>query len=170
MLTVKKELIICLSLIVGLVAIGGCGTEETPTPSQADLAINGFGVSPQGCHAWNGVSISVGVENIGSADAGFFEVAVNGQSTSFDNLPAGSSVTARTQQAGPSGGVSGDADSTNLIVESDETNNHIGVTFTPPPTCTPTLTSTPTFTITPDNNEAEATHTPTPTAIATMSN
>ena len=122
---------------------------HSQTPTLPDLAISGYGVSPQGCGAWNGVQVSVGVENIGAGDAGAFEVVVQRERSSFAGLPAGARVVAGARHDGPPGGVTGIADATHLIVESDETNNRVGVTFTPPPTCTPTPSPTPTITATP---------------------
>ena len=129
-------------------------TMETSLPSEQidlpDLAVRGHQVmfNPGTC-GWNGGQITVWFDNIGEADAGPFTVSIEGQGVRLDELPAGSSADASAQYNFVLGGVTALVDSNDEVIESDETNNAIGVTHTPPPTCTLTPTPTATMTATP---------------------
>jgi hypothetical protein len=67
----------------------------------------------------------------------------------LNELPAGSSADASVQYDSVLGGITALVDSNDEVIESDETNNAIGVTHTPPPTCTLTPTPTAAMTATP---------------------
>lgn len=91
-----------------------------------------------GTCGWGGGQITVWVDNIGQADTGSFEVNINGQDAQVNHLSAGATAEVSVAyDSGPLGGISTFADSANSISESDETNNQVGATFTPPATCTP---------------------------------
>ncbi len=104
---------------------------------------------------------NVVVSNNGNASAGTFVVAFSSQTQTVSGLAAGQSVTL-SFSAIP-GTVTATADSTNVIAESNESNNSMSASLPAPtqaPTCTPTTGSTTTVT---------PTRTPTRTATATTS-
>lgn len=114
--------------------------DETPAGALPDLLIRYYRVDYDDC-PWGGPgTITAHLKNNGLADAGPFEVEINGAIANVAGLPAGQEGDAITQfPAGPIGGVNITADPTNQIAESDETNNSYNIVFTPPPPCiTPT--------------------------------
>jgi hypothetical protein len=139
------------AILVTLLLVGcgapGATSEQIDLP---DLAVKGHRVvfNPGTC-GWNGGQITVSLDNIGEADAGPFTVFIEGQVVRLNELPAGSSADASVQYDSVLGGITALVDSNDEVIESDETNNAIGVTHTPPPTCTLTPTPTAAMTATP---------------------
>ncbi|MFZ6029920.1 MAG: cellulose binding domain-containing protein [Chloroflexota bacterium] len=134
-----------------------------PTSIQPDLVITSFyesmiGYEGGGCvNEYNGYEFRVTVMNAGAAPAGSFEVAVEGSIQIVDGLAAGESITLHyplplepsvlpTPSNTPwPGQVVAMADWTNVVAESNETNNSRTssmATMTPPPLCTRTPTPT----------------------------
>jgi hypothetical protein len=100
-----------------------------------------------GTCGWSGGQITISFDNIGAADAGPFAVSIKGQTVgTVDGLPAGKRADASTQYNGVLGGITARVDVYDEVIERDETNNTIGITHTPPPTCTTTPTATMTAT------------------------
>jgi hypothetical protein len=106
-----------------------------------DLAYYYYSILYDDC-PWGGPgSITVRVNNLGSADAGGFDVVINGLITHVDGIPAGESADAVVHfDSGPIGHVEIQIDPHNLIPENDKENNLFAIVFTPPPPC---LTETP---------------------------
>jgi subtilase family serine protease len=118
-------------------------TSPTPSPpgdtSLPDLVILYHVVSYTGACPWGGPGeIRVRVRNVGTTDAGPFDVEINGTTTRVSGLVSGEEVDATVAfSSGPVGGILAEADSTHLVAESDEGNNEFHIVFTPPPHCTP---------------------------------
>ncbi len=103
------------------------------------------------------LGLTVHFSNIGDGDASPFVLDANGEELFLPGLAARSSSVARAQTYVAGGPNTAFIDSTDLVAESDETNNRLSQMLpipTPLPPCTPTHTPTPTRTATP---------TPTPT-------
>jgi glucose/arabinose dehydrogenase len=148
----------------------------TPTgsPTQVDLTITGMQIVMAGFNGrcvpvlTGSVEVRLTVQNIGTAASGPFVVDVNGvQQTVSGGLAAGQTL--QMSFPGVAGTNVATVDATNLVAESDETNNtrsQVSPTMTPPPVCTPTppppQSPTPTSTATP-------TRTPTPGQVGTCS-
>ena len=137
----------------------------TPTPTRTgtlttpgigpDLVISGIVYVGSTPTCANQLKERVDISNIGTADAGMFVVTINGTQYQINSLAAGQSTSIVISA---SMSVTATADSTNLIAESNETNNSASANFPLPsqaPTCTPTggpsltPTRTPTFTPSP---------------------
>jgi hypothetical protein len=137
----------------------------TPTPNGSglpDLTISSVTYLGSNPACINSPKVQVVVANIGTSAAnGSFSVSLSGSAAQTVNgLVAGQSVTLIFSATG----TMATADSTNVIVESNESNNSLAGTFglpTQAPTCTPTgPTLTPTRTFTPTIGPSL---TPTPT-------
>jgi hypothetical protein len=118
------------------------GLSLTPSEgSLADLAYYYYSIEYDAC-PWDGPgSITVRVNNIGTGDAGPFDVTINGQKAHVYGIPAGESADAVVRfDSGPIGGVEIEIDPGNQVMESDKENNRFFIVFTPPPPC---LTDTP---------------------------
>jgi hypothetical protein len=122
---------------------------STPTPSQLlpDLAIDMVRIELQviSCLSpGNPLGVRVFFDNIGQAASGSFVVNVNGATQTVSGLPA--SAGGAVFFAGAGNPVTVTLDSTNLVTESNETNNTFSA-MVPVPTaplpCTPTFTPTP---------------------------
>ena len=124
----------------------------TPTPTPAgqlpDLTIDGFRVqlqNPSCLFPGNPLGVLVGIVNSGQAAAGSFVVNVDGATQTVNGLAAGQ--TTSLFFPGYGNPVTGVVDSTNLVTESNESNNTrsemVPIPTAPLP-CTPTPTSTPT--------------------------
>ena len=117
---------------------------STPTPSQLlpDLAIDMVRIELQfiSCLSpGNPLGVRVFFDNIGQAASGGFVVNVNGVTQTVSGLPANAGQALFFPGAGNPVNVT--LDSTNLVTESNETNNTFSGTLpvpTPPPPCTPT--------------------------------
>ena len=132
---------------------------RTPTGSASlpDLTISSITYVGSTPACANNPRDNVVVSNIGNLNAGTFSVAFNSQTQSVTALAAGQSI---TLSFGAMPGTStATADSTNLIAESNESNNSLTASLPAPtqaPTCTPTggptatssRTPTPTITVT----------------------
>ena len=126
----------------------------TPTPtsvtsSQIDLTISSITYVGSNPPCLNSPKDNVVVTNLGTAAAGTFFVSINGTMTyQVNGLAAGQSVTVVVPAMST---ITAVADSSNLIAESNESNNSLTVNLPIPtqaPTCTPTFTATPSLTIT----------------------
>lgn len=119
------------------------------------------------------LGVRVWIANVGTASAGAFSVEMDGSFTPFqavDGLDAGTATS--LWFPGPQSWafypITAIVDPTNVVVESDESNNQLTQNLaipTLPPTCTPTHSPTSTDTPTPS---ATATSTPTATSTETV--
>jgi subtilase family serine protease len=113
----------------------------TGTPGSGnlpDLAFAYYVVTYTGECPWGGPGeVTMVVDNLGTADAGPFDVVINGETTRVtEGIPAGGQAEATiTFKSGPVGGVDAEADPANEVMESNETNNTYMILFTPPPPC-----------------------------------
>lgn len=80
--------------------------------------------------------VTLRIENIGNADAGFFRASVFGDISVYDGLPAGEEAPLIGEfTSGPLGSIYSEADIDDLIMEHNEENNEMLIVFTPPPPC-----------------------------------
>lgn len=140
----------------------------TPTPAPlADLVATGLSAvfnTDDKCGEPFAIVTRYEFENIGAAPATGFHVTIDGAERYFPYTLAPGEGTYAIVDGLPVGTTTYSVDSSDLIPESDETNNSFTGTVEPPtplPACTPTVTPTPTDTATP---VPTATHTPTETA------
>jgi PKD repeat protein len=158
--------------LMDYIQVGSVGPTLTPTPTVngalPDLIVASITefiqVFPTATIKANGCTstptwtrgVRVRVQNIGTADAGSFVVDMNSSQQTVSGLAAGQSVTVSFLPAPVTRNVT--VDITNIVVESDETNNTMTMLVTPGPTITgtvpatvcrtPTLSPTPTLGIT----------------------
>jgi len=126
----------------------------------------------QGCYQPSSLErtgIRVTIQNIGSADAGAFVVYLSGSGVqqNISGLAAGQTLTVDYYAISFTSSRTATVDYTNLVTESDETNNSYTVTVfdvtatrtgTPAPLqCPSTLTPTPTITVTPTSPQGSVT-------------
>lgn len=119
---------------------------ETPSPDETtlpDLAIQGYRVVYDDC-PWGGAgSVSIGVVNGGAAVVEPFQLEVNNSVVEVMGIAAEATSEGVIRfEAGPVGGINAAVDSTDVIAESDESNNEYQILFTPPPPCA-TATAVP---------------------------
>ena len=112
-----------------------------------DLIVTNISFSQVGSFCNPAFALFVTVRNVGDAMAGSSSVSLNGSQEPVSMLPPDTSSTSMFM--GSFGGfLTATADSGDLVVESDETNNSLTVppfpTPSPTPTCTPLATNTPT--------------------------
>lgn len=145
------------------VLVGGPTSTPAPTSStQPDLTISAIDYIGSSPACANAPKDRVTIANIGGGAAGTFVVSFNGQTQTVSGLGAGL-MTSLTFNAVSSANVM--VDSTQVIAESNETNNTMSANLPIPtqaPTCTPTG-PTPTFTRTPTPTGPAPTLTRTPT-------
>lgn len=149
----KKLIIVPVAIIVMIFMLVGCGgtavSTTTPIPPTEpptipptlatqlpDLEIGSYTVTYDDC-PWGGSgTVSVSVDNFGVGDAGPFDVTINNGTTNVDGLGSLGETTASVPfAAGPVGGINAEVDSSQQVVEVDETNNSYNIVFTPPPPC-----------------------------------
>jgi PKD repeat protein len=137
-------------------------TPGTPVVSGADLVISSITYAGSNPSCANAPKNNVVVTNNGTVAAGTFQVSYSAggvaqPAQTVSGLAAGQSVTLQFSSASGAGMVvTATADSTNVIAETNETNNTNSATLPIPtqaPTCTPTpvitvITPTPTLTLT----------------------
>jgi len=133
---------------------------NTPTP-QADLVVSSMlpgGFVGAACQNKRGTKVTVTNNGSVSVTSAFIvRLTTGGGQTTEDQtvagLAAGQSATVQFSSF-QSGGMTATVDQTNVIAESNETNNTLSLgvdpipSTTPPPTCTPTITPTPSRTLT----------------------
>lgn len=132
-------------------AVPGAG--PTCTPSAApDLTVSSITYVGSNPSCMNSPKDNVVISNIGNTNAGTFVVSINGAAYPISDLAAGQSLTLTITAVNT---VTVTADSTNLIAESNESNNSASGSLAIPTqaaTCTPTsfvtVTVTPTITTT----------------------
>lgn len=118
-----------------------CAPTKTPTigiPNGVDLVISSITSIGSTPVCANQRKVNVVVTNMGNTAAGTFYVSVNGTQYSVTSLGAGQSVTITVSLTSP---ITAIADSTNLVAETNESNNSSTVNLPVPsqaPTCTPT--------------------------------
>ncbi|MEZ4594131.1 MAG: CARDB domain-containing protein [Chloroflexota bacterium] len=143
----RYEWILALVVLIPIIILS-CSETAVPTPTPApptetptaaplpDLTIGYYTVNYDDC-PWGGPgTMSVNVANVGAGDAGAFEVTINNGTTNVDGLGSLGETTASVPfAAGPVGGINAEVDSSQQVVEVDETNNSYNIVFTPPPPC-----------------------------------
>jgi glucosylceramidase len=124
--------------------LGPCGGgNPTATPTSVglpDLTISSITYAPSIVPCQNRPGTNVTVANTGNSGAGTFVVRLNGSDKTVSSLAAGQSTTLRWDIA--PGNVTATADATNVIAESNESNNSRNATL-PIPTPAPACTNTP---------------------------
>ncbi len=141
-------------------------TPGTPVAGGPDLVISSIAYAGSNPSCANMPKNSVVVTNNGTAAAGTFQVSfsVGGvvqSAQTVTSLGAGQSVTLLFNSASGAGMiVSATADSTNVIAETNETNNTSSTTL-PVPTQAPTCTPTPVITVSTPTPTLTLTRTPT---------
>ena len=148
----------------GTVTVGGAVSTLTPTPTPTvngnlpDLTVVSITeytwvnptatTGPSGCTGryTGGRGVVITFKNIGTADAGTFVVSMNGSEQTVSGLAAGQ--TSSVKYASNPTSRTATVDATNLITESDESNNTLMNSVTPGPSVTwtvpPTICRTPT--------------------------
>ncbi|HET6403504.1 MAG TPA: S8 family serine peptidase [Candidatus Thermoplasmatota archaeon] len=125
-------------------AVGGSAPAPEPAPALPDLQVASLSVSPASPVAGEGATVTARVANAGAGPAGGFSVrfvvdgSVAGTAT-FQGLAAGATVDVRlswTPSASGSSIVLAQADASQQVAESDESNNErsLTVTVASPPT------------------------------------
>ena len=172
----------------GAVTVGGAVSTLTPTvtptptvngslPDLTVVSITEYTwvnptatTGPSGCTGryTGGRGVVITFKNIGTADAGTFVVSMNGSEQTVSGLAAGQ--TSSVKYASNPTSRTATVDATNLITESDESNNTLMNSVTPGPSVTwtvpPTICRTPTSGIT---NTPTSTPTLTRTITLTLS-
>ncbi|MCA9992261.1 MAG: hypothetical protein KDE29_14830 [Anaerolineales bacterium] len=113
---------------------------DTPAPESGglpDLTVAYYWIDYTGDCPWGGPgTVNAMINNVGSGDAGPFAVRINGERTTVAGIPAGGSAQATINfSTGPAAGVQIEIDPDNAVAESNEENNELLLSFTPPPPC-----------------------------------
>ena len=134
------------------IQVSGPTPTAAPTNSLPDLTITNIGYSAFTPTCSNNIVNRVTVQNIGGGNAGAFVVSFNSQTQTVSGLNAGQTIILVFT---PVNSATATVDSTNVISESNESNNSMSASLPLPTqaaTCTPTvgtpLTPTPSPTLT----------------------